>query len=306
VTVLEVITKSADFLARRGVDQPRLQTELLLAHVLKLPRMKLYLNFERPLSAAELDLLRQLVQRRGERIPLQHLIGSTSFCGYEIKVNQNVLIPRPETELLAEAGWKFLNELESLAASRARSHPTALDFGTGSGCIAIALAAKCPTIRLVASDLSAAALEVAQENARQNGVADRIEFRPGDGFSAIHPGEQFDLIVSNPPYIPSREIDSLEPEVRDHDPRLALDGGADGLEFYRKLAAAAGSWLRPEGRIMMEFGAGQAGAVAELLTGRDWIIASVHADYAQRERFLIAAAANRVATNPLAARASAA
>ena len=139
MTVLEVISKSSDFLAKKGVDAPRLQTELLLAHVLQLPRMKLYLNFERTLTEPELDSLRKLVQRRGQREPLQHLVGSASFCGLEIAVNRHVLIPRPETELLAEAGWQFLSTLNSQPS-------TALDFGTGSGCIAIALAAKSPAV----------------------------------------------------------------------------------------------------------------------------------------------------------------
>src|SRR6266513_3069549 len=139
VTVLEVIQRSTEFLAKKGVDSPRLQTELLLAHLLKLPRMQLYLNFERALSPVELDALRDLVKRRGQREPLQHIVGSTSFCGVEIAVNRHVLIPRPETELLAEHGWKFLAQLSTLGSQRS----TVLDFGTGSGCLAIALAFNC-------------------------------------------------------------------------------------------------------------------------------------------------------------------
>src|SRR6185295_5426519 len=150
MTVLETIQKSAEFLTKKGVDAPRLQAELLLAHVLKLPRMKLYLNFERPLIAAEADAARELVKRRGQREPLQHITGATSFCGFEIAVNRHVLVPRPETELLAEAGWQFLQGWEGnpLPAdcqnvddgAHGVTRPTALDFGTGSGCIAIALA----------------------------------------------------------------------------------------------------------------------------------------------------------------------
>ena len=136
VTILQVIQRSAEFLAKNGVDSPRLQVELLLAHVLKLPRMKLYLNFERALTDAETDTFRELIKRRSQREPLQHITGSTSFCGLEIAVNRHVLVPRPETEILAELGWQFLNP---------HSEGRALDFGTGSGCIAIALAAKSPT-----------------------------------------------------------------------------------------------------------------------------------------------------------------
>jgi release factor glutamine methyltransferase len=281
VTVLEVISKSSEFLAKKGVESSRLQTELLLAHVLQLPRMKLYLNFERKLADAELDSLRKLVQRRGQREPLQHLIGSTSFCGFEMAVTRHVLIPRPETELLAEAGWQFLSTINPPSS-------TALDFGTGSGCIAIALAAKCPTTRVVALDLSADALAIAQQNATKNSVAERIEFRQGNGFVALKSGECFDLIVSNPPYIPSAEIETLQPEVRDHDPRGALDGGADGLDFYRRLASEAAPFLKSGGKMMLEFGEGQADAISAILVGQNWQIESVQPDYTKRLRFLIA------------------
>jgi release factor glutamine methyltransferase len=281
VTVLEVIQKSAEFLAKKGVDSPRLQTELLLAHVLQLPRMKLYLNFERKLSDPELDSLRTLVQRRGQREPLQHLVGTASFCGLEISVNRHVLIPRPETELLAEAGWQFLSTFDSRLA-------TALDFGTGSGCIAIALAAKCPGVHVVALDISKDALAAAQQNAARNHVAARIEFRHGDGFAALKSDERFDLIISNPPYIASEEIETLQPEVRDHDPRGALDGGADGLDFYRRLAVEAVRHLQPQGKLMVEFGDGQAEAINAIFGAQNWQVEAVREDYTRRQRFLIA------------------
>jgi release factor glutamine methyltransferase len=281
VTVLEVISKSSDFLARKGVESPRLQTELLLAHVLQLPRMKLYLNFERQLTDPELDSLRGLVLRRGQRQPLQHIVGSTSFCGLEIGVNPHVLIPRPETELLAEAGWQFLTSFNSQPT-------TALDFGTGSGCIAIALASKCPTTRVVAVDISAEALDTARQNAHLNGVADRVDFRLGSAFTALNPGEKFDLLISNPPYIPTAEIATLAPEVRDHDPRLALDGGADGLDFYRRLAQEAAPLLPPHGKLMVEFGAGQADAVSAIFGAEHWKVESLQADYSQHLRLLTA------------------
>jgi release factor glutamine methyltransferase len=279
--VLEVIQKSADFLAKKGVDSPRLQTELLLAHVLKLPRMKLYLDFERRLSTAEMDTLRELVKRRGWREPLQHVLGTTSFCGLEITVNRHVLVPRPETELLAEAGWEYLSAFGSRPA-------TALDLGTGSGCLAIALAAKCPAVRLWATDVSPEALEVAAENARRHGVSDRIEFRCGAGFDALPAEARFDLILSNPPYIPSAEIESLQPEVRDFDPRLALDGGPDGLDCYRLIAAAAPAFLQPAGRILLELGDGQAALVGSLFEAQKCIVEAVKQDYTQRPRILIA------------------
>jgi release factor glutamine methyltransferase len=306
VTVIEAIRKSAEFLAKKGVESPRLQTELLLAHLLKLPRMKLYLNFELGLSPAETDALREFVKRRGQREPLQHIIGSTSFCGLEIAVNRHALVPRPETELLAESGWDFL-------VSRHSSLATALDFGTGTGCIAIALAAKCPSAKITATDISVDALALAKQNAARNNVAERIEFVQGDGFAAFQSegrvarvpnlsaetkiGDscnsslrkwEFDLIISNPPYIPSDEIATLEPEVRDYDPRAALDGGADGLDFYRKLASEAKPFLKPDGKIMLEFGDGQAEAVKAIFENEKWIVEAVKEDYSHRARILIA------------------
>jgi release factor glutamine methyltransferase len=319
VTVLEAIQKSADFLAKKGVEPSRLQAELLLAHRLKLPRMKLYLNFERGLTPSETDALRESVKRRGQREPLQHIVGSTSFCGLEITVNRHALVPRPETELLAEAGWTFLAERRSptrlveieqpLRAGAETGAPTALDFGTGTGCIAIALAAKCPDAKITAVDVSAEALALAKQNAAANNVAERIEFLLSDGFAALterwgerprepkenaqtgSPGvspHQFDLIISNPPYIPSAEIATLEPEVRDYDPRAALDGGADGLVFYRKLAAEAKSFIKLGGIIILEFGDGQADAVQSIFKTQKWIVEAVKEDYSQRARILIA------------------
>ena len=281
VTVLEAIQKSTEFLGKKNVESPRLQTELLLAHLLHMPRMKLYLNFDRALTSAETDALRAFVKRRGQREPLQHIVGTASFCGLEIAVNRQVLIPRPETELLAELGWQFLATLSPPPA-------TALDFCTGSGCIAIALAAKCPHATIVATDISPDALAVARENAAHHQVAGRIAFAAGDGFAALTAGAQFDLIVSNPPYIPAAEIETLEPEVRDFDPRLALAGGADGLEFYRRIAGEANAFLKPGGKLMLEFGDGQAEDLKQILAGEKWIVEAVRADYSQRARMLVA------------------
>ena len=281
MTVLEAIQKSTDFLGKRNVESPRLQTELLLAHVLKMPRLRLYLNFERGLSADETDLLRELIKRRGRREPLQHIVGSTSFCGFEIGVNRHVLVPRPETELLAELGWQFLSTIN-------HSPSTCLDFCTGSGCIAIALAAKCPDAKIIATDISTDALALARENVTRNQVAGRIEFLQGDGFGALAGARRFDLIVSNPPYIPSAEIATLEPEVRDFDPRVALDGGTDGLKFFRLIASQAAVFLNPGGKTMVEFGDGQAEAIRKIFETEKWIVEAVKEDYSQRARILIA------------------
>lgn len=279
MTVLEVIQRSAGFLAKKGVDSPRLQAEWLLSRVLQVPRLNLYLSFDRKLSESELGAIRELVRRRGDREPLQHILGSASFCGLEIKVSPHVLVPRPETELLAERAWQHLS---TCAARR----PAALDCGTGSGCIAIALAVHCPAAEIHALDVSVEALTIARENAALNGVAERIHFHSGDGLSGMPAGLSFDLIASNPPYIPSVEIDTLSPEVRDYDPRRALDGGPDGLDFYRRLAAEAPDFLRSGGWMLLEFGDGQAEQVCEILVQHNWIVESVEADYSGRPRIL--------------------
>jgi release factor glutamine methyltransferase len=282
VTVLEVIRRGSQFLAAKGVDSPRLQVELLLAHLLQLPRMRLYLNFERALDTTELDALRELIQRRGRREPLQHILGSTSFCGFEFFATAQALVPRPETELLAETGWEFLNSFPAATTA------TALDFGTGSGCLAVTLALKSPNARIVAIDISPGALALARQNAERHEVSSRLEFLGGDGFSALPPELRFHLIVANPPYIPAAEIASLEPEVREHDPRAALDGGVDGLDFFRRLSREAGTFLKPDGKIMLEFGDGQEEAIRRLFEAQKWIVETVKADYSGQPRILTA------------------
>ena len=284
MTLLEAIQKSAEYLGRKGVESPRLQAELLLAHVLELPRLKLYLNFERPLTPSEADRLRELIKRRGRREPLQHIVGSASFCGLELAVNRHVLVPRPETELLAEQGWQFLNQL----STRDSRPATAFDFGTGNGCLAIALAVKCPPAQCWATDISREALETAKQNAARHNVAQRIQFLLGDGFAALPAGTHFDLIISNPPYIQSAEIASLQPEVRDYDPRQALDGGSDGLDFYRRLATEAQPFLKPGGRLMLELGDSQAERIREILEQQKWIVEALKEDYTQRPRIMVA------------------
>src|SRR4051812_36978005 len=226
--------------------------------------MQLYLNFERQLSQSELDHFRELIKRRSQREPLQHIVGSTSFCGLELAVNRHVLIPRPETELLAEQGWKFLNH-STVPPSTINSQPsTALDLGTGSGCLAIALATHCPTAQIFATDISAEALELAKQNAARHNVIDHIHFLHGDAFAAFESPASFDLIISNPPYISTPEIPTLQIEVREYDPHQALDGGPDGLAFYRRIAGEATPFLKPAGKIMLEFGEGQAQPIREI------------------------------------------
>ena len=251
--------------------------------------MKLYLNFERTLTPAETEAFRELIKRRGQREPLQYIVGSCSFCGLEIAVNRHALVPRPETELLAEQGWKFLNELSvSGRQPSASTPPAALDFGTGTGCIAIALAVKCPGVHIYATDISHEALDLAAQNAARHDTAGSIQFLHGDGFAALPDKILSDLIISNPPYIPSAEIETLQPEVRDHDPRSALDGGPDGLDFFRKLAAGSRRFLKSDGRIMLEFGDGQAASVQKIFQEQNWVVEALQNDYSQRPRILVA------------------
>ena len=289
MTVLEAINKGAEFLTRKGIESPRLQSELLLAHILNLPRLRLYLQFERQISEAQANEFREMLVRRGNHEPLQHIVGATSFCGMPIIVTPAVLIPRPETEVLAEQAWTFLNSIQG--------ETTFADLGTGSGCLPIAIAAHAKKSRGVTVDISKVALEVARQNVEQNQLADRIELREGNFLAALQPAERFDVIVSNPPYIPTAEVELLEPEVRDHDPRLALDGGADGLDFHRALAQRAAQFLKPGGRLLIEFADGQGEALRELFGSHGWSVHGVIRDLSGTERILSASFTSRSSTN---------
>ena len=282
MTLLEVIQKSADFLEQKGIDSPRLQAELLLAHVLKIRRLDLYLRFEQEINGEPLDAYRSAIKRRSQREPLQHIVGSVSFCGYELAVGPQALIPRPETELLAECAWKFL---------KGKPAPHVLDIGTGTGCLALSIALETPTAKVTAVDISPEALGLAKSNADLLDVTERLSFHLGDCFAPVPAGAKFDVIVSNPPYIPHQEIETLQPEVRDHDPRPALDGGEDGLNFYRLLAEQAGAWLAEGGRLMAEFGDGQETVIAEILQANGWNVDDIHDDMAGTPRYFVASRA---------------
>lgn len=249
-TTLKVLGWTKEFLASRGVENARLEAEWLLCAVTGLDRVGLYLNFEKPLDAEELAAYRAMVARRGRREPLQHILGTQEFCGLEFEVTPDVLIPRHDTEVLVTEALARMPEAQSI-----------LDIGTGSGCIAVALAHRLPGASVTALDISEAALMVARRNAGRNGVT--IEFLQGSLFEPVA-GRQFDLIVSNPPYIPSSDIETLEPEVRDFDPRGALDGGPDGLDVYRSLIPAAATVLSPGGLLLLEVGLGQAADVVQM------------------------------------------
>ena len=249
-TTLKVLTWTKEFLEAKGVENARLEAEWMLCAATGLDRVGLYLNFEKPLSDAELADYRAMVARRAKREPLQHILGTQEFCGLEFEVTLDVLIPRHDTETLVHE-----------AVSRMPGARSILEIGTGSGCIAVALARQFSAVAVTATDISEAALKVAHRNAEKHGVA--IEFLPGPLFVPLV-CRRFDMIVSNPPYIPTSDIGGLEPEVRDFDPHGALDGGADGLDFYRSLIPVAEEHLHPGGWLLVEVGVGQANYVSRL------------------------------------------
>ena len=255
-TVLRTILWSADYLTGKGVEHGRLDAEHLLAHALGTSRLQLYLQFDRPLDAVELAAYKPLLLRRARREPLQYVTGRAAFRELELEVDLRVLIPRPETEVLVDAVLEWV---------RGRAGLEALDLGTGSGCIALALLVEGPFDRAVATDWSAEALAVAAGNAAAAGVLGRLELRHGPLWEALAPGERFDVLVSNPPYVAQAEAATLEPEVRDWEPAGALFAGPSGLELLEALATGAGERLRPGGLLALEVGLGQAEAVAGLV-----------------------------------------
>lgn len=279
-TLREALAEAEPLLLQAGVEEARLEAEWLLAHVAGIPRLALGLEGSRPLGVMEAARWRSLLERRAAGEPLQHLLGTANFCGLEIETTRAALIPRPETELLAEMAWEHLRRLPG--------RPRFLDFGAGTGCLALAILRHCPAAEAEAVDISAAALALARRNAENLQLAGRIRFHLGDGLEALPSGPPFHLLVSNPPYIPTGEIPGLQREVRCFDPHLALDGGADGLHFYRHLASRAARLLLPGGKIMLEFGDGQEAALIPLFQSHNWVEVQAIPDYTRRARFLTA------------------
>jgi release factor glutamine methyltransferase len=274
-TALGYLELAAKFLAARGVPSARLDAELLLALLLRTDRVGVYLRFDRPLDRAEVDAYRELIRRRGEGEPVAHLTGRREFWSRSLTVTPDVLVPRPETELAVE---------RTLALAGARDRVLrVLDLGTGSGAIAIAVAGELPAATVVAVDVSPAAVTVARANVAAAGLAERVDVRASDWTAALDPAERFDLVVSNPPYVPSAEIATLAAEVR-REPRLALDGGPDGLDAYRRLVPEALRVLAADGALVVEVGAGQADAVAALLAEHGLTDVDVARDLAGVER----------------------
>ncbi len=280
-TVLELINWSKDYLEEKGFDNARLEVELLLGHVLSLPRIELYLQFERQMKAGELAAFKAFLKRRLTGEPVQYVTGTAAFMMGEFEVNPAVLIPRPETEALTEVVLRMLSE-------NAAAAPVVADVGTGSGVIATTVAMKVPAAVVYATDISVAALEVAARNAERAGVADKVTFLEGEMLHPLHGNGlagKVDALVSNPPYIPTGELDGLQAEVRDFEPREALDGGEDGLDCIRVLVQDGPEFLSPGGFMALEVGDGQASGVAELM--REQLAdVEVHKDYAGRDRIV--------------------
>ena len=253
--LLEILEETSRFFADRGVPDARLQAELLLADLLGLKRLDLYLQFDRPLHAEEVDRYRSYVRQRVKRVPLQYIVGTAAFRYLELSVTSDVLIPRPETEILVDIALEKLADL---------SAPHCLDLCCGSGAIALSLVHEHAEAFVTGSDLSQSAIAVSAANAQKWALEERVEWLCGDLFTTVA-GRQFHLISSNPPYIRQADIATLEPEVRDHEPHLALDGGEDGLVFYRQICNSAADFLLPNGHLLLEVGDGQADQVCALL-----------------------------------------
>ena len=277
MTLLEVLQSTTDYFNKRKIDNPRLNTELLLSHVLGRKRLDLYLEFERELDESELKPLRDLVRRRGEGEPLQHLLGTVEFCGHTFLCDKRALVPRPETE-----------ELVELLMSDARCQRPGfrvLDVGTGSGVIALSLAAKFPEAQVYAVDVSDDALALARENAARFELRERVRFMNGSLLDGIE-GE-FDLIVANLPYVSTQDRQSLSREVL-HDPEVALFAGETGEELVRELIAQGQGKLRPGGLLALEIGLGQSDSLAMFLKQKNYHDIESKTDYSGIPRFLFA------------------
>ncbi|HTO02070.1 MAG TPA: peptide chain release factor N(5)-glutamine methyltransferase [Opitutus sp.] len=281
-TVLEIIKKTTEFFAARGVENPRLNAELLVGHGLGLKRMALYLQFERLLNESELEKIRPLVKRRGQREPLQYIVGETEFFGLKLKTDRRALIPRPETEYLAEL---IVSRFPNAAPSRI------LDLGTGSGALALALAKQFGDAQVTAVDLSADALTLAAENAVQTGLEGRINWILSDWFAALPPSGKFDLIAANPPYLTPEETAESATEVREHEPVKALTGaGGDGLGDLRAIVLAAPRFLDSGGLLALETGIAQHAALLDLIAQAGLTDGESCQDLTGRNRYVFARA----------------
>lgn len=301
------------FFEGKGIDDARLEAELLLAHALEIERIQLYVQHDRQVTDPALSAFRELVRRRADHVPTQYLLGEVHFRHLTLKVTPAVLIPRPETEILVDEAlailqpkkrptWQFDHGefterssppdqelIDTGAGPPPPAEPRVLDLCTGSGCIAVAVASECPRARVVATDLSGEALAVARENVESYGLTDRVMLLEGDLFAPLaglgKDERQFDLITANPPYVSQADLASLMPEVRDHEPHQALAAGPDGMDIIERIISDAPAHLAAGGHLLTEIGYDQADAVRELLAGNeDFELVGIRKDLAGHER----------------------
>lgn len=272
-TIGRLLQWSEGFFREKGIETPRLDAEVLLAHVLEKPRIYLYVHYDQPLDPGELAAYRGFVRRRAAREPVAYLLGEREFMGLTFRVSPAVLVPQPDTETLVSEAEKRL---------RGKSGARIADVGTGSGAIALSLLHALSDLTAAAVDVSPAALKVARENAARLALMDRVAFYEGDLLTPLH-GQTFDAILSNPPYIPRGDIAALSPEVQ-AEPYLALDGGVDGLDFYRRLTREAAALLRPGGFLAVEAGQGEAAAISDMAHANGWAEVEIVQDLAGIDR----------------------
>lgn len=278
-TVLEILTRSTEHLQKKNIPNARREAEELIAAALGLPRLEIYLQFDRPLNEPELDECRRFLMRRSQREPIQYICGSVDFYQCKLKVNRSVLIPRQETEILVDKIAQSLTGVDLKGK-------TLWDVCCGSGCIGLALKKKFPDLHVILSDISPEAIRLAQENARQNEI--EVDFKLGDLLSPFE-GFMADYVVCNPPYVTEKEYEALDPEVKDHEPKGALVSGPTGLEMYRRLAEALPFFLNKGGQVWLEIGSGQKDGVMTYFSNNNWTKCKVESDWAGHDRFFYAA-----------------
>ncbi|SLM27362.1 HemK, methyltransferase [Desulfamplus magnetovallimortis] len=292
-TIVKVLQWSEGYFKKLNVDSPRLTAEILLSHVLDIRRLDLYLQFDRPLNPDELAAYKELIKRRvNDREPVAYITGERGFWNGQFMVSPYVLIPRPDTETLVEQTVEYIRDLEKDGRKM-----NILDLGTGSGAVIVSLSMTCPGHSFFASDISMAAVEIARQNYVHNCLSSDddtkkdfslINFWVSSWLESVRPGFKFDIIVSNPPYIPSKDIATLQPEIRDHEPLSALDGGHDGFDSFRRILAFAVNYLKEDGYLLMEMGSDQRKQMeAEVMGFRCYAPPSFIKDYAGHDRLVV-------------------
>jgi release factor glutamine methyltransferase len=277
LTILQAINLSTEFLGKKEIESPRINAELLLAHALNCKRLDLYLSYDRPMNDDEVNTYRELIKRRSKSEPLQYILGRVEFYGLDFKVDSSVLIPRQETEILVETTINFSNKENEIKI---------LDIGAGSGNISISLAKHLLKSKITATDTDESSLETAESNAKYHNVSERIKFIKHDINSDEPIEEEFDIIVSNPPYISKEEFHNLRDELKVYEPKNALTDNSDGLSFYRGITNKANRFLKKGGRLFFEVGKGQAGEVCKILTENNFSEISIVKDYLKIDRVI--------------------